>query len=115
MGAVVARHDIRTTHEEADVIMSQEMLVLVEGTSSQRTLVDIGATTKKHAEIVPYTLAVHALSGCGTVAYLFGIGKAKVLKTLLKGHKLVNRGNLTTDFDDILSEATSFMIACYGC
>ena len=41
--------------------------------------IDIGATTKKHSNMVSEILAAHALTGCDTVAYLFGIGKGTVL------------------------------------
>lgn len=49
--------------------------VIMETTSPQRSSVDVGATAKKHANIVPHLLAANALSGCDTVAYMFGIGK----------------------------------------
>jgi hypothetical protein len=37
--------------------------LLMEGTSSKRTIIDIGATSKKHATIVPQLLAAHSLTG----------------------------------------------------
>ena len=53
--------------------------LLMEGTSSQRTPIDIAATAKKHANIVQQLLAAHALSGRDTVAYMYGIGKGTVV------------------------------------
>ena len=85
---VIRRHDLRTSHEEADAIIPQQVVhiaskgmrhisvvcddtdefllllqychhkqlscgMLMEGTSSQRTSIDIAATAKKHANIVP--------------------------------------------------------------
>ena len=48
-------------------------IVLMEGTttSRMRVVVDIGATAKQHADI-----AAHPLTGCDTVAFMWGIGKA---------------------------------------
>ena len=47
-----------------------------------RTSVDIAATAMKHLEVIPYLLAAHAVSGCDSVSYMYGIGKAIVLKVL---------------------------------
>ena len=54
--------------------------VIMEGTSSERLTVDIKASVEKHANIVPQLLAAHGLSGCDTVAQLYGIGKGTVVK-----------------------------------
>lgn len=52
----------------------------MEPTQKQRTAIDIKATAEKNVDIVPYLLSAHALSGCDTVASLYGIGKSKVLR-----------------------------------
>ncbi|KAH3755283.1 hypothetical protein DPMN_189974 [Dreissena polymorpha] len=126
------RVDLRTTHEEADVIIPRQVVmaieegavcvkvicddtdvfvlllhvyltihltctVLMKGTSADRTIVDIGATTQKNK--------AHALSGCDTVARLTGIGKIKVIKQLEKGLHLDNLGVKDASFDLVLSEA----------
>ena len=41
--------------------------LLMEATDSDRTLFDIPATEKKHADLIPNLLAMHWLSGCETV------------------------------------------------
>ena len=64
--------------------------LLMEGTSSERAVIDMAATCRKHAAIVPNLLATYALSGCDTVAKLSGIGKATVVKKLQNGHTLDN-------------------------
>ena len=51
--------------------------VVILGTSHDRKAVDIGATARKHVEIAPHLLSAHPLSGCDTVAQIFGIGRAK--------------------------------------
>ena len=63
-------------------------VVLIESPIKGRTVVDIGKTVQKHSEIVEGILPAHALAGCDTAAFYFGIGKATVLKTLRSGHSL---------------------------
>ncbi|KAG1670089.1 Solute carrier family 12 member 8 [Nymphon striatum] len=48
------------------------------GTSPSRSTVDIKATVEKHSGFVKNILAAHTLSGCDTVASLYGIGKTTV-------------------------------------
>ena len=42
-----------------------------------RQTIDIRATVKEHANILPNLLAAHRLSGCDTVAPCYGTGKVK--------------------------------------
>ena len=76
----------------------------MEATSGERTGININDTVKKHAQIVPFILPAHALSGCDSVPQLFGIGKTKVVNTLKKSFRLKELGNLTSDSDHILAE-----------
>ena len=115
MGISMARTDKRTSHEEADVIITQRAVhaalneiksvkvicddtdvfvllvyvyylehlkatLLVESTSGERTVIDIGATATKHQTIIPNLLATHVLTGYDTVARFAGIGKVKAIK-----------------------------------
>ena len=86
-------------------------IVLLEGTGRMRAVIDIGATVKQHAGIAGQLLAAHALTGCGTVAFMWGIGKAKAVKCC----KLLNMGNTEMPMDEVLLEATQFVARCYGC
>jgi len=54
------------------------------------------------------------LSGCDTVAQLFGIGKGSSLKTLKAGRSLNKLGYLHIPLAEVISEATLFMGQCYG-
>ncbi|MES9884040.1 MAG: hypothetical protein ABW185_24600 [Sedimenticola sp.] len=148
-GQITDRLDLTTTHEEADIIIVQQVInevtndsntkvqvlcddtdvfvllvyfywslhmscqVILEGTHKDRTLIDIQKTVRQHKEIIPSLISAHALSGCDTVAYLYGIGKGTVLKKL-KSHTLNKVGRLDADMTDILQEATTFISACYG-
>ena len=51
-----------------------------------RQTIDIRATAKEHANILPNLLAAHGLSGCDTIEPCYGIGKMKILKTLKQGN-----------------------------
>ncbi|KAG0718576.1 hypothetical protein GWK47_052177 [Chionoecetes opilio] len=80
-----------------------------------RTVIDIGATTKQHADIACQLLAAHALTECDTVAFMWGIGKAKAVKVLSSGCKLLKNGNPDMAMDEVVQEATHFVERCYGC
>lgn len=86
---------------------------LMEGTTSQRTSVDIAAIAKKHASIVPQLLAAHVLSGCDTVAYMYSIGKDTVVNMLQKGHTLDKLDDCEAQIDDISKKCTKFVAAHY--
>ena len=56
---------------------SLSCIVLMEGTTTSRmeAVIDIGATAKQHAVIAGQLIAAHALTGCDTVAFMWGIGQ----------------------------------------
>ena len=49
--------------------------MFVESPVHGRQTIDIRATAKEHANILPKLLATHGLSGCDTVAPCYGIGE----------------------------------------
>lgn len=79
-----------------------------------RCCIDIKETAHKHPKIMPEILALHALSGCDTVAATYGVGKTKAIAVAQKGYKLDQLGQPTADIDKVLQQATEFMGACYG-
>ena len=146
---VIQRIDLRTTHEEADVVIIQQVLylasigiknirvvaddtdifvlllfyyatrqltcnVVMAGTRQGRTTIDIKATVNNNRDIIPDLLAAHVLSGCDTVAYLWGVGKVTVLKVLSSGKHLTKLGQLPVEMADVIDEATHFVAACYS-
>ena len=79
-----------------------------------RQTIDIRATAKEHANILPNLLAAHGLSGCDTVAPCYGFGKMKILITLKQGdHFLSCLGDSNANWPKV-KRATSFMVACYS-
>ena len=64
----------------------------MKGTSTEKAVINIAATCREHAAIVPHMLAALALSGCDTVAKLSDIGKATIGEKLKDGHALDKLG-----------------------
>jgi len=87
----------------------------MESTHSERALVDIAASAKEHAKIAPQLPAMHCLSGCDTVAQLFGVGKSTAIKMLQASQTLECLGELDAPMSTIIDEATKFIAKCYGC
>ena len=89
--------------------------LLMEGTSAaERTVIDIAATMKKHAAIIPQLLAAHALSGCDTVTRLSGLGKATAIKHVQLGHKLEKLDEPNAALPEVIAEASSFVAGVVG-
>ena len=135
------RSDLETFHEEANVIMVQQMAQIAQSgaksisvisddtdvfvlldltcglrmgaTGSDRTVIDIAATVKEHSDVVTNLLAMHCLSGCDTVVQLFGIGKGTALKTLTAALSLTKLGCSDIPLSDVIAEASLFIGHCY--
>ena len=75
---------------------------------------NIGETAKRHKDIVGDLLAAHALTGCDTVGAYYGVGKTKAVKVLESGYTFEYVGNPDADMKAVISEATSYIAACYG-
>ena len=88
--------------------------ISMESPCAGRMIVDIRQTSLKYKNIAKYLPAVHALTGCDTVSYLFGIGKTTALKALMGGHHLSLLGQLGAAEASLISETTTFIAACYG-
>ena len=89
--------------------------IFMESSVHRRQTTDITATAKEHANLLPNLLAAHGLSGCDTVTPCYGIGKMKILKTLKQGnHSLSCLGDSNANWPDVVKQATSSMLACYG-
>ena len=90
-------------------------IVLMEGTSRMRAVTDIGATAKQHAYIAGQFLAAHALTGCDTVAFMWGLRTAKTVKLLLSGCKLLKMGNTDMPMDEVLPKYVCNQIRGIDC
>ena len=76
--------------------------LMMAGTNMSRSAANITATAEKHAPILADLLAAHIISGCDTMSYLWGIGKATVRKVLKSGTPLKNLGCAQIIMVDIL-------------
>ncbi len=149
-GRRMPRRDLASTHEEADIIITQQAIhvakedpesrvcVLCDGTDvlalllffysreklqssltmhspiHGRSCIDVKETVRKHCTMIPEILALHALTGCNSVAASYGIGKKTAITVVKKGYKLDQLGQLTEYIANVTKQATAFMAACYG-
>ena len=76
---------------------------------------DINATVSKYQGIMNDLLPSHGLTGCDTVAVCYGIGKTTAINTLRTGkYPLDALGNISSSVEEVMSQATAFMLYCYG-
>ena len=148
---VTERADLRTTQEEADIIIIQQLFtavldgakvvkvicddtdvfallshhqqlhnlkatILMEETHHDRDIIDINETIASSQEnVISSILPMHALTGCDTEPKLFRIGKKTAINVLKKQRfEFQHLGNIDSDVNDVMAEATSFIGACYG-
>lgn len=81
--------------------------------SNENKIVSINKSVHSNKKVVPYLIALHALSGCDTVPMLFGIGKAKALKAVEKV-PLQHIGDTNSTIDLVIQEGKRFVTKCYG-
>ena len=59
--------------------------VLMGSPITVRSVIDIGVSAAQYTYIMSHLPAAHALTGCDTVSYMFGIIKPPALKVLISG------------------------------
>ena len=59
-------------------------------------------------------LSDKVISECDTVACYLGIGKGRVIKHLKEGCDLSAIGNVYAPLQQVIDQATRFILACYG-
>jgi hypothetical protein len=150
-GCKSSRLDLASTHEEADIFITQQAIhiakedpesrvcvvcddtdvfalllffylseklessMTMQSPINGRSSIDIKETAHKHADIVPSILALHALTGCDSLAATYGVGKTTAIAVARKGHTLGQLGQPTADIIEVVKQSTAFMAACYGC
>ena len=91
--------------------------IYMESPKKDRTKLDIQSTARKHKSLLPDILAIHALSGCDSVAALHGIGKGIAIKTALslleQGYIMPQFGQNNAVLQDIVSAGTKFYSKWY--
>ena len=76
-------------------------------------LINVNKSVHNNKETIPSLIVMHALSGCDSVPMMFGIGKAKALKTL-KNVPLKSIGDINADLEEVMNEGFTFVANCYG-
>jgi len=67
-----------------------------------------------HLALITQILAIHAISGCDTVAACYGIGKTTTVTISKKGFLLNSLGVIDVLWDNVVKETTEFMVAAYS-
>ncbi len=68
---------------------------------------------QQHKSLLSSLLAANAFTGCDSACCYHGIGKKTAIK-VTKQRKLFFLGELSSDIQDVVSEATAFIGDCYG-
>ena len=85
--------------------------MFIESSVHRIQTIDIRATTKEYANILPNLLAAHGLSGCNTAAPGYGTGKMKILKTLKQGNPSLScLGDSNANWPDV--KQSNIFYAC---
>jgi len=79
-----------------------------------RACLHIPETVKMHPALITQIVAIHAISGCDTVAACYGIAKTRTVTVSKKGFLLNSLGVVDVFWDDVVKETTEFMVAAYG-
>ena len=87
--------------------------ILLQSLEEGRSPISIKKMAQKHGSIASCLPAMHALTGCGTVPKMFGIGKVSALN-VVRNNPLNHLGNLDTLPEVIAEEAEIFVARCYG-
>ena len=95
-------------------ILDLSSTMYMQSTSTERDILHVRETVRSNEDIVHFLVAAHFLSGCNTVASYYGLGKMTVVKRLKHGKKLSLFGQLDSNIDDVVKEATLFISDCYG-
>ena len=97
--ALFQKIDLKTTHEEEDVILPQKVVALADmGRNIINSICDES----------------DAISGCDKVGFYLGIGKTNVIKAWLAGIELNHLGDPKSSLDDAMKESTHLIGASYG-
>ena len=85
----------------------------MEGFKEKKNIISIKDSVKKHIEVFPQVLSLHALTGCNSVPMMYGVGKKKALSIIRKS-TLLYLGDKTADEDQYMNECKKLVAACYS-
>ena len=90
-----------------------EAEVFMEGFQEGKSVISIKESVRKHVDVIPHILSMHALTGCDSVPMMFGIGKKKALCAIRKCPLLL-LGDNTAEEEKYIKECKNFVAACYN-
>ena len=94
---------------------ARKLKKLIEAFGTNRDLIDINETVKKHTEILPKLIDARALSGCDSVPKLYGTGKKTVTKHLRdRNLSLSSLGDTATTLANAYDKNTKLISSYYG-
>ena len=92
-----------------------KLVYIIPSTQAGRAFIDVTATVRKLRDLIAELLPAHTLSGCDTVLMCHGMGKSKMLKAVkAKKYSLSLLGEVNTDMEDVINQATVFMCKGYS-
>ena len=94
---------------------ARKLKKLIEAFGTNRDLIDINETVKKHTEILPKLIDARVLSGCDSVPKLYGTGKKIVTKHLRdRNLSLSSLGDTATTLANAYDKNTKLISSYYG-
>ena len=87
--------------------------LFMEGFKEGKNVISIKDSVKKHIDIIPQIMSMHAMTGCDSVPMMYGVGKKKAL-SIIKKSPLLHLGDQTANEDDFINECKNFVAACYN-
>ena len=87
--------------------------LFMEGFKEGKNATSIKDSVKKHIDIIPQIMYMHAMAGCNCVPMMYGVGKKKAL-SIIKKSPLLHLGDQTAKEDDFINECKNFVANCYN-
>ena len=86
--------------------------LFMQGFKEGKNVISIKESVKKHIDIIPQIMSLHAMTGCDSVPMMYGVGKKKALSIIRKS-PLLHLGEETAE-DEYMDECKNFVDACYN-
>ena len=87
--------------------------LFMEGFKEGNNVFSIKDSVKKHIDIIPQIMSMHAMTGCHSVHMMYGARKKKAL-SIIKKSPLLHLGDQTANEDDFINEYKNFVAVCYN-
>ena len=82
--------------------------LFMQGFKEGKNVISIKESVKKHIDIIPQIMSLHAMTGCDSVPMMYGVGKKKALSIIRKS-SLLHLGEETANDDEYMGECKNFV------